>query len=361
MKRGKIKILLLALTMILGTFAAGFTDYPGNDSYSFKVDPPESMIFYFDEDGEESEEPTDIWVEFTLSEDEIYLSFETNNLDLELISIKGSNGYRVYDDPGSSGSGLTAPTDFEKDGVTVKYFQISHYSFELDRIIPPPDDEGEIDITKIVIDGEEDVITDDETEFHFKIEISDGDGGWDEIDESPITITGNDTETIDGLPMGVYKITEYDIDEEYELVGDDDYVIVELEEDGDEVKAEFTNMKEGEPPSELGSLKVHKRIMRENGNVDANLGDGEFTVRLTGPDGYDEELTIQKPGEYVIFTDLPFGTYTLEETEAYDPEIEFGDYYFANSGNQNHTEISDEVEIDSENEVEVWLDRKSVV
>lgn len=358
MKKGKSKILLLVLAMILSTFAMGFTfeDREGNDSFLPKVDPPVDKIFYFDEDGDIVTGPTDYWVEFDVSNDKMELSFEAHNIEIELVSVKGGpNGYRVYSDLDDSESGLTPPTGFENDQETVKYYEISHYSFVVDKIVPPPDSEGEIDITKIVVDKEEEVIEEDETTFTFKIELQVGENDWDEIDESPVTIDGNGTETISGLPMGTYRITEIEIDEDYTLISENELIRI-LEDNGDEVKAEFTNEKDSEePPQEKGSLKVQKRIMRPGGSIDANLGDGVFTVRLTGPNGFDEEKTIEKPGVFVTFEDLPYGNYSLEETYAYDPELTFVDYFFSLSGNQNPSDIIEDIDIDSEGEVLVWL------
>src|SRR5690554_6628284 len=126
---------IIALSMILSihvTFAVpDYEDFDGNDSFTYKEDSNNSSTWYFDENGNKVGGPTDYWVAFTVSGDE--LSFETNNLSLELVSVKGGNAYRVYTNLGSSESGLTAP-----DNPSGGPAGISHYSFELDKIIPPP-------------------------------------------------------------------------------------------------------------------------------------------------------------------------------------------------------------------------------
>lgn len=325
MKKGKIKILLLALTMLLSTFASGMTfeDFEGNDEYSYKVDPPKSTTFYFDEDGDKVDGPTEFWVKFVLSGDE--LSFITNNLTLDLLSIKGGPNYRVYSDLGSSGSGLTAPINPNND----EPYGISHYSFELDLVIPPPEPEGEIEIEKIVIDEDEDVILDDETKFYFKIEISDGDGGWDEIKESPVTITGNDTKKIDGLPMGEYRVTEYDIHEDYDLVGDNG-VLVELEEDGDKAKVEFTNMKEDDTtPPDLGQITVEKIVQNRSGNTMSSSIRFYFVLEMLVDDDWDEvdDGSILGNGT-LIFDGLEDGDYRVREVDIDT------DFFLVSSNNQ---------------------------
>src|SRR5690606_7326063 len=132
---------------------------------------------------------------------------------LEFISVKGGPNYRLYEGLGDSGSGLTAPINPNND----KPYGISHYSFVLDKIIPQPDPEGEIDITKIVVDHEDEVISEDNTEFKFRLYMW-VDDDWEEVeDESPFYITGNDTVTIDGLPLGKYKVVEEDIPDGFEL------------------------------------------------------------------------------------------------------------------------------------------------
>ena len=365
MKNGRLKILLLVLAMIFSTFASGmtFVDYDGNDSFLPKVDTPVSKTFYFDEDGDIVTVSTDYWVKFTVSNDKMELSFETNNVEVDLISVKGGpEGYRVYSELGSSGSGLTPPTGFENDEVTIKYYQISHYSFVLGDIIPPPDPEGEIDITKIVVDEDEEVIEGDDNTFTFKIEVLVGEDDWEEIDESPVTINGNGTEPVSGLPMGTYRITEILIDEDYTLIGENG-VIVELEKDGDEVKVEFKNEKESEtPPNDTGSLTVHKRIERVNGSIDANLGDDEFTIKLSGPlpidsDLYEERvLTINEDssGDNVTFPNLPFGDYILVETHINGEPIGNTAYHIQLPGNNGEI-VGSAVEIESKVTENRWL------
>lgn len=317
MKKGKLKIILLILAMTLSTFASGLTweDFEGNDEFGFKVDPPKSTTFYFDEEGEKVTGPTDFWVKFTMSGDE--LSFETKNLELKLLSIKGGPNFRVYTDLDESESGLTAPINPN----TEEPYGISHYSFEFTIIPlpPPPDPEGSIKITKIVVDEEEEVITNDNTKFFFKVEFW-SEEEWIELEDSPFEITGNGSKTISKLPMGEYKITEVDIDEDYELITENG-IEVELVKDGDKEEVEFTNMKEGEtppPPGWTGNIRIQKSVTDPR-NSNPSLSGFEFTLYkvLEGEDLLVGSRTTNSAGT-ASFTDLEEGQYMLFETDTLD-------------------------------------------
>jgi len=312
MKKGKLKIILLILAMTLSTFASGLTweDFEGNDEFSFKVDPPKSTTFYFDEDGEKVTGPTDFWVKFTLSGDE--LSFTTKNIELDILSVKGGPNYRVYYDVGSSGSGFTAPINPNNE----EPYGISHYSFEFTIIPPPPppDPEGSIKITKIVVDEEEEVIPNDNTKFYFKVEFW-SEEEWVELEDSPFEITGNGSKTLSKLPMGEYKITEVDIDEDYELITENS-IEVELVKDGDKEEVEFTNMKEGEtpPPPELGQITVEKIVQNRSGNVMSSSVRFYFVLEMLVEDSWDEvdDGSILGNGT-LVFEDLEDGEYRVRE------------------------------------------------
>lgn len=209
--------------------------------------------------------------------------------------------------------------------------------------------EGTIKIIKSFEEG------DDHPLYGVSFTLSDGQGFL--VDES----TNSDGEAVfEKVPAGTYTLTE-NVPQGYtSSLGNG--ITIELPDAADNQNYLEISVKNSlDEEEEFGSLKVHKGIMRISGSVDANLGDGEFKVRLTSPQGEDSEvreLTIKNPADHVVFEDLPFGIYTLEEIDAYHPELEFSDYYFANSGNQNHDVISNEVTIDSENEIEIWLINK---
>ncbi|MDY0255872.1 SpaA isopeptide-forming pilin-related protein [Gudongella oleilytica] len=334
MKKGKLKIILLILAMTLSTFASGLTweDFEGNDEFSFKVDPPKSTTFYFDEEGEKVTGPTDFWVKFVVSGDEI--SFTTKNIELDILSVKGGPNYRVYYDVGSSGSGFTAPINPNND----EPYGISHYSFEFTIIPPPPppDPEGSIKITKIVVDEEEEVIPNDNTKFFFKVEFW-SEEEWVELEDSPFEIIGNGSKTLSKLPMGEYKITEVDVDEDYELITENG-IEVELVKDGDNEETKFTNMKEGEtpPPDPEGSIKITKIVVDEEEEVIPN-DNTKFFFKV---EFWSEE-------EWVELEDSPFeiignGSKTLSK-------LPMGEYKIT------EVDIDEDYELITENGIEVEL------
>ncbi len=364
--------IVVALSLIIGyiptfSFAVTEKDFDGNDSLDFKVDPPKSTTVYFDFDDEDEiirvNGPTDYWIEFTVYDDGKYLSYTTHNVQIDELSVKGGNAYRLYSGLGSSGSGFRAP---DNDGGNIP--QISHYSFNVTLVTPPPppDPLGEIDVTKIVKDEDDKVIPNDDTRFEFELYMW-VDDGWDEVDEeSPFYIDGNGTKTIDGLTLGKYKVVEVDIPEGYDLDAEVDFIEVTLTKMDLEKKAEFTNIMDDDtpppPPDDKGSLIVHKRILRHTGSVDANLGDDEFTIRLSGPLPVDSDLyevrvlTINDDanGDNVTFNDLPYGDYILEETHINGEAIGNHSYHIQLPGNNGEI-VGSDVEIDSKATVNRWL------
>lgn len=363
MKNGRFKVLLLVLAMVFSTFASGMTQsgpIPGNDGGGYDSDE----TFYFDENGNEVDGPTDYWVSFEV--DGQYLSFTSNNVIVTSVTVKGGNAHYIYTDLGSSENGMYAPLvgNVEQNGGNIP--DISHYNFTFeiaDLPPPPPDPEGEIDITKIVVDHEDEVITENNTEFKFRLYMW-VDDDWEEVDdESPFYITGNDTVTIDGLTLGKYKFVEEDIPDGFELDSAND-VEVTLDEEHLERKAEFTNKMDDDtpPPPGKGKLIVHKRIQRISGSIDANIGDDEFTIQLSGPLPVDsnlyEERTLtindDENGDHVTFDDLPFGDYILEETHINGEPIGSNEYHIQMPGN-NGEEVGSSVEIESNGTENRWL------
>ncbi len=146
------KSVALVILLIISMFFSGFTfvDIVGNDNgMDYKVNGATDSIFYFNQDLTLSNTPTEYWVEFTVSEDGKYLSFETNNITLSQISVKGGNKYRLYSGLGATGEDLRAPLN---NGGNVP--TISHYSFNLGTIIQPW--LGNIEVTKSVDDWMDD-------------------------------------------------------------------------------------------------------------------------------------------------------------------------------------------------------------
>ena len=114
---------------------------------------------------------------------------------------------------------------------------------------------GDITIEKIVEDEEGVVLDENDTVFKFKVEMK-VEGEWEEIEDSPITITGNDTETLSGLLLGEYRITEIDIDSDYTLEGSNG-LEVELVNNEDSEYVYFTNIMD---TPEDGSLRIIKSV-----------------------------------------------------------------------------------------------------
>jgi len=131
-----ILTLMLILTPISSFANISFTDEDGNDSFDLKVDPPIDKIFYFNEDGTKSTTETAIFVSFTILDGK-YLSFESENLLITKVSVKGGDGHRIYvfEPPQSRYENMVSPIN---DGNNIP--DISHYSFEfeLDVIEPRP-------------------------------------------------------------------------------------------------------------------------------------------------------------------------------------------------------------------------------
>ncbi|TJX14386.1 LPXTG cell wall anchor domain-containing protein [Tissierella creatinini] len=225
-----------------------------------------------------------------------------------------------------------------------------------------PEPLGEIDITKIVKDKDEEINLDDETEFTFRL-YKWVENKWEEVDkESPFNIIGNDTITIDNLPLGKYKVVEVDIPEGFELKSSSE-VELELSNNHLEKKAEFTNKEIPPPPPGKGRITVHKRILRLKGQIDANLGNNTFTIRLRGPLDSElyavRDLTINEDanGDNVTFDDLPFGDYIIEEIAVNGEPVNSSDYYIALPGNHGE-DIGNEVEVDSNGTINRWLINK---
>jgi LPXTG-motif cell wall-anchored protein len=204
----------------------------------------------------------------------------------------------------------------------------------------PEDPLGEIDITKVVVDHEDEVIAGNNTEFEFRLYMW-VDDDWEEVDdESPFNITGNDTVTIDGLPLGKYKVVEEDTPDGFELDSAND-VEVTLDKNHLERKVEFTNkMDDDSPPPWEGTIRIQK-LIREEPNE--SLAGFEFELWKDGVKVRDPEST-DEYGE-IDFTDLPAGEYEIRELES---------DFIADYLDDNPIEIGPEIENDND---DVWVVR----
>jgi len=168
-------------------------------------------------------------------------------------------------------------------------------------------------------------------------------------------------------------LSEVVIEEEVINEGENEEVVVEEEIQGIiveeipvilELEDEFLNINTKPPKEPTGNLKLHKRIERSPGHVDANIGDGEFTVTLTGPLGQDSivrTVVIDKDdntGDHGDFDDLPYGTYIIDEVNIYDPDNEYDGWRLQRPGNHGD-EVDPEIEINKKNATfNLWLVNK---
>ncbi|MDY0236522.1 MAG: SpaA isopeptide-forming pilin-related protein [Gudongella sp.] len=112
------------------------------------------------------------------------------------------------------------------------------------------------------------------------------------------------------------------------------------------------------PKPKEGSITVYKRIKRwdKKNSIDANLNGEEFKINLTGPNGYNEILVINKNGngDHVTFNNLVPGQYKITEKKL--DEDKYSGYYIAQSGNHG-VDIGSEVVIPKDNPKNVnrWL------
>ena len=182
---------------------------------------------------------------------------------------------------------------------------------------PPPPELGEIVISKTLIDEDEQGITDDDTEFEFMIEIFDDElEVWNEIQGSPVFLAGGESETLEDLPLGLYRVTEdEDLPDGYTRVSSA-FVEVTLSDDGDSEDADFTNMREDDtpPPPELGEIEVTKRVLNRAGNVFSSTTEFFFELQVEGEGGWVtiDDGSIIGNGS-LTFEDLDDGEYRVRE------------------------------------------------
>lgn len=317
-KYGKLFIVfLLVLSLIVSiipniSFADSGTDYPGNDSgFDFKIDPPESTIIYFDKDGNKIHDTNSIyWIEFTLSDDGKYLSFEANNVSIDALAVKGGNGYRLYENLGSSGSRFRSP---DNNGGNIP--EISHYSFNITIDIPEEPQIGKIRVIKTVIDPNN-IQSPEGISFTLI-----GPNGYEETKETDDEGIIEFTE----LEEGQYTLTE-DIPDGYlSSIGNGKTIILPDDADEDYIaEIEVENRKIPDESDPKGKITIKKLVIDPEDNIIEDGTEFEFeiyilneseawtlldTVTIVG----NSSVTVDglNPGEYMIKEiDIPNG-YTL--------------------------------------------------
>ena len=363
MKRSKLLVFIVAMAMIFSGISFSTLSFADNpNQYSIKTTDSSGnnvndnfynskQDVYVRIDGEAFE-----YYVFVVSPNGTMLGSGGPFAPGVLFNLYNATHFDDTDNPGGSYNVWVGLVDeFEHSKMKNDHFKVKGEE--------PENPEGEIDVTKIVKDHEDEVITGNSTQFKFRLYFWDK-NKWDEVDdESPFYITGNDTVTIDGLPLGKYKIVEEDIPDGFELDSANNVEVI-LDKDHMERKAGFTNKMDDDtpPPPGRGKLTVHKRIQRISGSIDANLGDNQFTIRLKGPfpvdgDLYEvRDLTVNddENGDHVTFNNLPFGDYILEETHINGEPIGSSEYHIQLPG--NHGEIvGSSVVIESNGTENRWL------
>ena len=275
-----------------------FNDFTSVNDLEFKVDPPKSIKIYFDEVGKKTDDTDSIyWIEFTLSEDKISLSFKTNNVSLDKLAIKGGDGFRLYSDLGSSGSGYTSP---DNNGGQAP--EISHFSFDFTIKIV------EIHASVKVIKEIEDY--DDESLAGFVFELH----------QNGERIYGPKTTDEDGYAIfkevdpGTYNVIEVLTNEQkidYKPAGEVTVTVGEYEEG--QVKVTFINKKIVDQWK--GKIIVQKEIyIIANENARSSNGSSlmGFHIQLwQGNKMVDEDYT-DIYGK-IVFDGLEAGTYEIKE------------------------------------------------
>ncbi|WP_422486356.1 DUF7601 domain-containing protein [Gudongella sp. DL1XJH-153] len=265
----------------------------------------------------------------TVTGSAIEVEFESDDYPIYAVVIKGGtdNDVIYFDDGVYSGSfdnsDLSNPSG-EPD--------LSNITFYTKYV-------GEIEIEKIVTDEDDEVIQDDDTKFKFKVEMK-VEGEWGEIDDSPVILTGNDSDTLTGLSLGMYRVTEIDIDSDYTLDTDNELEI-ELKNNGDSKYVSFTNIMD---TPEDGSLRIIKSV-ETPGQASEIIDSTEFSfiVEMYDEDAKEwvelEDSPFAVAGGSSLDLDLPLGKYRITE------ESEFG--YRLDSENELEVELTEEEPADS--------------
>jgi len=165
----------------------------------------------------------------------------------------------------------------------------------------PVDPTGTISIEKLLFDDGEAVL--DSTQ-PFTVRVTNENGAFEDF-----TFSVNNPEDIEDLELGTYTIEEINIPDGFEHVSISSEEVT-LEE-GDLFATIFViNRVEQEDVDPTGTLYIQKTFTGDMATDDDEAQ--EFTVQVTGDNGYDEEHTFSVD-EPAMIPGLELGTYTIEE------------------------------------------------
>lgn len=204
---------------------------------------------------------------------------------------------------------------------------------KLDEVEDPT---GSITIIKELYDYDETLIEEDQTEFTVQVT---GPNGYDET----FTFSVDELVLIEDLELGEYTITEINIPEGYTFeYMDPSDGILELTVQNLEAEITITNMVEFDA-SPTGSITINKGLYNYDESI-IEEDETEFTVQITGPNGYDETFTFSVNSSTTI-EDLELGEYTITEIDI--PEGYTFEYMDPSDGivNLNIEELEQEVTI----------------
>lgn len=306
-KMKKYSKLFLVFVLVLGlivsmipkiSFADSGTDYDGNDSdFEFKVDPPKSTTIYFDEDGKETNDTSSIyWIEFTVSNDKKYLSFVANNVSIDALAVKGGDGYRLYENLGTSDSGFRAP---DNKGGNIP--DISHYSFNITIEKSEEPWLGTIKVIKSIANEENPVLRD----ISFTLT---GPNGYEETKET------NDNGIIEftELEKGEYFLTE-NVPEGYSSdIENGKTINLSKDTTGDDIAViQVINTKLYDDTDPKGSITIKKIVIDHEDEIIGDETEFKFEIynlNETLPD----TVTIVGNGS-VTLDNLSLGKYIIKE------------------------------------------------
>ena len=175
---------------------------------------------------------------------------------------------------------------------------------EEDIVIGEP---GALIIEKLLLDADEEEITDDDTTFMVNIHGEE----YDEDHEFSV----NEPLVLDDLEPGEYHITEINTPEGYIFVSISDEMVTISENNQEDVTVVVTNQVV-EEEEVFGMLTIEKYLLDVDDEA-ITEDDTEFTVNVEGPYKYNEDHTFSVD-EPVVIEDLPLGDYTISEVHIPD-------------------------------------------
>ncbi|MGN0734627.1 MAG: collagen binding domain-containing protein [Anaerovoracaceae bacterium] len=152
--------------------------------------------------------------------------------------------------------------------------------------------------------------------FEFTVKDSNGET----VTDSPVIVTAGSSQTIEGLDVGTYIVTEtekdgyvlYDIDGG-ETVATSRKTTVNVGADG-AVTVTFTNRVKPDDSGNTGSLTIEKALQNADGTDFTGNDAPSFEFTVTGPNNYSNTVNVTAGGSATI-KGLDAGTYTVTETE----------------------------------------------